>query len=153
MLTGGPPGGLAAAAPMNDPPFPSKPPDPEVPPGPKRRRFSAQDKLRILRAAERCSRRGELGALLRREGIYSSHLAAWRKARDQGSLRALSEHSPGRPSKAKNPLASRLKELERENRRLQGRLKQSEFIIEFQKKVAEILKEDPKPTDEDGSGS
>ena len=70
-------------------------PDPEVVAKPKRRQFSAQYRLRIIEEAERCARRGEVGRLLRREGLYSSHLTAWRKARRKGSLRELASKKRG----------------------------------------------------------
>lgn len=102
-----------------------------------RRRFSKEAKLRILQEADRCPE-GQIGALLRREGIYSSHLARWRVKRDQGALAALTPKKRG-PLSAVNPLAKRVAELERERNRLQARLTQAEAIIDIQKKVAEIL--------------
>ncbi len=114
-------------------------PDPEVPEKPARRRFTAAYKLAILGKADACSGHGEVGALLRREGLYSSHLTAWRKQRDEGALKALSPVKRGRKPKAKNPLADEVARLERENRKLQKRLEQAEMIIDFQKKVADLL--------------
>jgi transposase-like protein len=114
-------------------------PDPEVPEKPARRRFTAAYKLAILKEAEACSERGEIGALLRRAGLYSSHLTAWRGQRDQGSLNALSPAKRGRKPKTKNPLADEVARLERENRKLQKRLEQAAEIIDFQKKVADLL--------------
>jgi transposase-like protein len=114
------------------------PPDPEVPPRAKRRRFTAQDKLRILREADRCKRPGEIGALLRRQGIYSSHLALWRKAREQGTL----GQGMGRPRKERDPLEDRVKEQERIIARLQKKLERAELILDFQKKVAAVLQEE-----------
>ena len=114
-------------------------PDPEVVAKPARRRFTADYKLRILREADRCTRPGELGALLRREGLYSSLLSTWRRQRDRGSLMALAAKKRGRKSEKPNPLVRKNAELERENRRLQGRLKQAEAIIDLQKKVSELL--------------
>jgi transposase-like protein len=114
-------------------------PAPEVLEKPARRRFTAAYKLEILKEAEACSEPGEIGALLRREGLYSSHLAAWRGQRDQGSLRALSPAKRGRKPKTKNPLADEVARLERENRKLQKRLGKAELIIDFQKKVAALL--------------
>ena len=114
-------------------------PDPEVLEKPARRRFTAAYKLGILQAAEACSKPGEIGALLRREALYSSHLTAWRGQRDQGSLRALAPAKRGRKPKAKNPLADEVARLERENRKLQKRLGKAELIIDFQKKVAALL--------------
>lgn len=114
-------------------------PDPEVPEKPVRRRFSAEYKLRILREAEACQQHGELGALLRREGLYSSHLTTWRQQRDQGALDALKAKRRGRKPQPINPLAAENERLRRENERLAARLKQAETIIDVQKKVSEIL--------------
>ena len=114
-------------------------PAPEVLEKPARRKFTAAYKLAILKEAEACSERGEIGALLRREGLYSSHLSTWRGQRDQGSLRALAPAKRGRKAKAKNPLAEEVARLERENRKLQKRLHQAELIIDVQKKVADLL--------------
>jgi len=114
-------------------------PDPEVPEIKPRRNFTAKYKLKILSEADRCSRPGELGALLRREGLYSSNLATWRRQREKGLLQAMSPKKRGRKHKEKNPLASRVAQLEKENRRLEQKLKQAELIIEAQKKMSEIL--------------
>ena len=86
---------------------PERPPDPELVERPKRRRFSAEYKLGILRAAEGCSRPGEVGALLRREGLYTSHLSAWRKQRDQGALRALARPRGRKPADGMSAAATR----------------------------------------------
>jgi transposase-like protein len=110
-----------------------------VPEKPVRRRFSAEYKLRILREAEACQQHGELGALLRREGLYSSHLTTWRQQRDQGALDALKAKRRGRKPQPINPLAAENERLRRENERLAARLKQAETIIDVQKKVSEIL--------------
>jgi transposase-like protein len=104
-----------------------------------RRRFTAEYKLRIAAQADACQHLGEVGALLRREGLYSSHLTAWRKQIKQGVLRALETKKRGRKPKPVNPLTRRTAELERENRKLRRRLQKAEVIIEFQKKVAELL--------------
>ena len=114
-------------------------PDPEVPEKAARRRFTAEYKLRILREAEGCEAPGEVGALLRREGLYSSHLTTWRRQREQGALAALTPKKRGRRASPPHPLSRRVAELERENAHLQRRLKQAETIIEVQKKVSEIL--------------
>ena len=113
--------------------------DSEVPERAKRRRYSAEYKLRILEAVEACEKPGEVGALLRREGIYSSHLNTWRKQRARGVLEGLEPRKRGRQAKPTNPLSKRVAELERENARLQKRLKQAEIIIDVQKKVSQIL--------------
>ena len=111
-------------------------PDPEVVEKPKRRRFSAEYRLRIVREADACKAPGEVGALLRREGLYSSLLSAWRRQRDEGALANLRSKKRGPKPKAVDP---RVKRLERENVRLRRRLEQAETIIEIQKKVAGIL--------------
>ena len=111
-------------------------PDPEVAEKPKRRRFSAEYRLRIVREADSCKQPGEIGALLRREGLYSSLLAAWRRQRDAGALEGLRSKRRGPKAKAVDP---RIKGLERENARLKRKLEQAETIIEIQKKVAGIL--------------
>jgi transposase len=118
---------------------PSSVPDSEVRERAARRRFTAEYKLRIVREADACTGAGELGALLRREGLYSSHLATWRRQRDAGALSALSPKTRGRPAPAASPLARRVAELEREKVRLERRLKQAETIIEVQKKISEVL--------------
>jgi transposase-like protein len=113
-------------------------PDPEVSEHVRRRTFSAAYKLRILREAEACEGPGEIGALLRREGLYSSHLTSWRRQRDEGALKLMSSQRRG-PKPRKNPLAKQVHQLERENARLQRRLEQAEAIIAIQKKVSELL--------------
>ena len=123
-------------------------PDPEVSEKPARRKFTAQYKLRILKEADRCSKPGQIGALLRREGLYSSALSSWRKQRDQGVLGALTPKKRGRKATEKNPLAGRVAQLERENQMLQKHLSQAEIIIEVQKKVATLLGVTLKDSDE-----
>jgi transposase-like protein len=120
-------------------------PDPEVVPRAKRRQFSAKYKLRILTEADQCSQRGEIGALLRREGLYSSHLTTWRKQRDRGQLQGLSPKKRGRKP---DPQAAELARLQRENERLKARLEQAETIIEVQKKLSQMLGLPPAETDE-----
>jgi transposase len=110
----------------------------EVMAKPTRRRFTAEYKLRILRQAEVLSGRGELGALLRREGLYSSNLTAWRKQRERGELEGLSRKRGPLP-KPRNVLADKVKVLERENARLKARAERAEGLVELQKKVSEIL--------------
>ncbi len=111
-------------------------PDPEVADRPKRRQFTAEYKLRIVREADACKGLGEVGALLRREGLYSSHLVLWRRQREEAAKTQLKSRKRGPKSKAQDP---RLKELERENVRLQRRLKRVETLLEIQKKAAELL--------------
>ena len=112
---------------------------PEVSEQARRRRFEAAYKLRILAEAQRCIAPGQLGELLRREGLYSSHLTSWRKQRDAGALEALAPKQRGRKPQRKDPLALERERLERENRRLTERLRQAETIIEVQKKVSAML--------------
>jgi transposase len=107
-------------------------PDPEVPARHVRRRFTTAYKLEILRKADACQRSGELGALLRREGLYSSHLVTWRRQRAHG----LTPKPRGRKKTAVDP---RVKQLEQENRRLTSQLEKAEAVIVFQKQVAELL--------------
>ena len=114
-------------------------PDPEVAEKPQRRRFTAEYKVRLLREADACAEPGQIGALLRREGLYSSHLTEWRRQREQGALVALAPRKRGRRGAPPHPLARRGTELERENTRLQRRLQQAEAIIEVQKRVSELL--------------
>jgi transposase len=114
-------------------------PNPEVLERPQRRRISAADKLRILQEVDRCSAPGQIGALLRREGIYSSYLQKWRKQRDAGALGALHGQKRGPRAMAPNPLAPQVAQQQREITRLGKKLKQAEAIIEFQKKIAAML--------------
>ena len=110
----------------------------EVMAKPTRRRYTAEYKLKVLREAEALSGRGEIGALLRREGLYSSNLTQWRKQRERGELEGLSRKRGPLP-KGKNSLADKVKVLERENVRLKGRAERAEGLVELQKKVSEIL--------------
>ncbi len=114
-------------------------PDPEVVEKAKRRTYSAKTKLRILREADACNANGEIGALLRREGLYSSHLTDWRRQRERGELEALSPKQRGRKQKPADPINARLAQVEKENARLMRRLEQAQTIIEVQKKVAALL--------------
>ena len=102
-----------------------------------RRRFPASYKLKIVREAEQCSKPGELGALLRREGLYSSHLATWRRARDRGEL--LNAPKRGRKPNPIDPSAKRIAELERQLAKTTARAERAEAIAEIQKKVAALL--------------
>ena len=111
--------------------------DPEVVPKAKRRQFSARYKLRILEEAENCGRRGQLGALLRREGLYSSHLTTWRRQREKGQLDGLGAKRRG--PKPRDVLEADLAKLRRENERLKARLERAETIIEVQKKLSRLL--------------
>ncbi len=111
----------------------------EVMAKPTRRRYSAEYKLRILREADASTQRGEIGALLRREGLYSSNLTAWRKQREKRELEGLSQKRRGPLPKENNPLADKVKALERETARLRARAERAEGLVELQKKVSEIL--------------
>ncbi len=115
------------------------PPDPEVPEKAARRRFTVEYKLQILRQADVCSDVGGVGALLRREGLYSSHLTTWRRQRDAGILSGLRPKPRGRKANPIHPLEVENEQLRKENSRLQKRLKQAELIIEVQKKISQML--------------
>lgn len=117
----------------------SLPPDPEVPEKKPRRRFTTAYKLRILKEYDACAKPGEIGAFLRREGLYYSNINTWLRQRDEGVLHGLSPKKRGRKAKKVNPLAKEVARLERENKKLSGKLKQAETIIEVQKKISEIL--------------
>ncbi len=112
-------------------------PDPEVPAKARRRKFSAEDKQRILQEVERASERGGIGAVLRREGIYSSTLHGWRKERDAAVQQAFSRKRGPRPQQ--NPLAGENEKLRRQNQRLQEELEKARIVIDVQKKVAQLL--------------
>jgi len=128
--------------------------DPEVLEKPERRRFSAEYKLKIVEEAERCVEPGEVGALLRREGLYSSHLANWRKQYREGALHGLRDSKRGRKTKPRNPLSGRVQELERDKRKLEKKVRQLELMVEVQKKVSEMLGIDMEsPEDADGRTS
>lgn len=113
-------------------------PDPEVVPVAKRRHFSPEEKLRILEEADQCQH-GEIGALVRREGIYTSYLSRWRRERERGQLEALSRKKPGPESAAEEGLAEEVEQLRRENERLAEQLRQAKMIIDVQKKVSDLL--------------
>ena len=114
-----------------------------------RRRFTVEYKRRILQEADSCTRSGELGALLRREGLYSSHLAAWRAARARGELSGLSPRKRGPKAKVPAADAKRILQLERENRRLRARAERAEALVELQKKVAALLGNELPPSSEE----
>jgi transposase-like protein len=113
-------------------------PDPEVLGRPVRRRFTAEYKRRVLREADGCGR-GELGALLRREGLYSSLLTEWRRQRERGELGALAPKKRGPKPRPSDPLVRENERLRREIQHLQKRLQQAEALLEVQKKLSEIL--------------
>jgi len=127
-------------------------PDPEVAATAKRRQFSGAEKRRILSAADRCKKPGELGALLRKEGIYSSMLANWRKQRVRGGdLSAAAAPKRGRKPDPALAQVHKNQQLERELERLRRRLAQAQEIIEVQKKLCTLLglptAETPEETD------
>lgn len=113
-------------------------PDPQVPTKATRRRFTSKFKLQVLREADRCKAPGKIGALLRRHGLYSSLLSTWRRERDAGALERLSQKR-GRKPAPRNPLAAELAKVQRENRRLEAKLRKAELIIDIQKKASQIL--------------
>lgn len=113
------------------------PPDPEVLERARRRQFSASYKLRILEEADRCVVPGQLGVLLRREGLYSSHLAQWRRHRAEGTLAALAPRRRGPPAPPIDP--SEVARLRQDNERLARQLATAETIIEIQKKVSTLF--------------
>jgi transposase-like protein len=132
--TGGAPGGAAV----------------EVVAKAQRRRFSAEYKTRILREADACAGTGRIGALLRREGLYSSHLTEWRKLRAQGALHALAARKRGRKP-VRDARERELAKLSRENARLRRKLAQAEAVIDVQKKLCEILEIPLSPSGRDES--
>lgn len=113
------------------------PPDPEVLERARRRQFTAAYKLRILEEADRCTMPGQLGSLLRREGLYSSHLAQWRQHRTHGTLVALAPQRRGRPTGAID--SAEIARLRQDNERLANQLATAEMIIEIQKKVSTLF--------------
>ena len=113
-------------------------PNPEVAARATRRRFSARYKLRILEQADGCES-GEVGALLRREGLYWSNLQAWRQQREHGTLQALTPRKRGRKSKPVNPLDRQLKRVQAENRKLKRKLEKFEAMLDLPKKVSHPL--------------
>ena len=115
---------------------PIKQADPEVVPRAKRRIYTASYKLGILQEADRCDQSGQIGALLRREGLYSSHLSTWRRQRVAGQLEALSKKKRGPKAEDAKVVA-----LRRENTRLRAQLEQAELIIAAQKKLAQALEQ------------
>ena len=114
-------------------------PNPEVPEKASRRSYTAEYKRRILREVESCKEYGQVGALLRREGLYSSNLTAWRRQVERGTLDALSSKKRGPKSRKPDPSIRRIIEQEKENQKLRARLRKAELIIDAQKKIAEIF--------------
>jgi transposase len=121
-----------------EPPAPSRP-NPEVIANPKRRSFTAAYKLRILAEADAAaSQPGAIGALQRREGLYSSHLVTWRREREAGILKGLTPHKRG-PKSKRNPQQDEVQKLRRENQRLTEELRKAEIVIDVQKKMGTLL--------------
>ena len=123
-----------------------------------RRKFTPEERERILREADACTKRGELGALLRREGIYSSHLSSWRAARKREGLAGLQDKKPG-PKPTKDAKDRMIEQLEKRNAKLEKELRISKALIELQEKAHEILgialpgKEDADGTSTNSSNS
>ena len=114
-------------------------PDPEVVAGAKRRTFTAEYKLRILAEVDAAAAQpGAIGALQRREGLYSSHLVTWRRERQTGILKGLTPHKRG-PKSKRNPQEEEVQKLRRENQRLTEELRKAEIVIDVQKKVGALL--------------
>jgi transposase-like protein len=113
-------------------------PDPELVDRPSRRRFTAEYKLRILREADAAVRPGEIGELLRREGLYTSHLTYWRKQRDAGALRELGRPRGRKPADRRD---GEIAELRRRTERLEGELAKARKVIEIQGNVSALLEQ------------
>jgi transposase-like protein len=109
-------------------------PDPEVAARPQRRVFTADYKVKILREIDACTEPGQVGAILRREALYSSHVSNWRREREKGALA-----HPTKRGRRANPSAKRIAELEKLNRRLERKLAHAEALIDLQKKVSALL--------------
>ena len=131
--SGGDPNGVA-----NNAAATSSPPNPEVSAHPQRRRFTAKYKARIVEEAQKCTGSGQIGALLRREGLYSSALTQWRRQYQNGALQGLKDEKRGR-QRTRDARDQELECLRRENERLSKKLSQAELIIDIQKKVAAML--------------
>ena len=125
--------------------------DPEVSARPRRRWFAAEFKMGILDEVDRVDEPGAVGAILRREGLYSSHLTQWRKERLRGTLSALSKKRGRKPTK--NPLADENERLRKELARAKRELEQAKLVIEVQKKVASLLGIPLKTLDDDENAS
>ena len=119
--------------------FAMKTHDTEVPAKARRRRFTAEYKQRILREVERCGKPGEIGALLRREGLYCSHLTAWRAARSTGERAGLESKRRGTKPRVRDGQAQHVAELQREVTRWKERAERAELLVDLQKKVSQLL--------------
>jgi len=129
---------------------PAGPPDPELIERPKRRRFTAAFKLAILREADACTQQGEVGALLRREGLYSSHLSTWRKQREEGALSALARKRGPKPA---DPLQAENADLRRRAERAEAELVKARKVIEVQGNVSALLGDLLKPGSAEGEST
>lgn len=114
-------------------------PDPEVPEKRQRRKYTAAYKKQILEEADRCIDSHQIGAILRREGLYSSNLTTWRRQREAGVLAGLKPRKRGRKAQPDDPMKKQVEALQRENKRLNENLRKAEIIIDVQKKVSELL--------------
>ena len=114
-------------------------PETEVTEKAKRRRFSAEYKRKIVSEAAACTKPGEIGALLRREGLYSSHLSVWREQAERGELTALSSRKPGPKARLIGPRDKKIAQLERDNAKLAARAERAEALAEVQKKLSRLL--------------
>jgi transposase-like protein len=128
---------------------PTGAPDPELIERPRRRRFSAEYKLDVLREADACTRPGEVGALLRREGLYTSHLTYWRKQREEGALKALERPRGRKPADRRD---AELAALRRRAERAEAELEQARKVIEVQGNVSALLGELLEPKGAQGKG-
>ena len=136
LINGLPTPSLPTQEPINH--ITGKAPDPETLEKPTRRRYTAQFKKRILEELDSLTKPGQKGALLRREGLYSSTVANWRKQRDEGNLASLRPQKRG-PKSCKNPSEQKqIKELERENRKLRKKLDRANLLLDIQKKISQL---------------
>jgi transposase len=117
----------------------------------RRRRYSAEDKRRVLREADACNKPGELGALIRREGIYSSTLSQWRAARQRGEIAGLTAKKRGPKAHAVDARDREIWQLQKENQKLKKRAERAEALVEIQKKVSQLLGIQLQSSDEDAS--
>jgi transposase-like protein len=118
-------------------PVPTRPPDPEVPERARRRTFTSEYRLRIVREADACSEPGQIGALLRREGLHSSHLVEWRRMRDRAATETLAQRKRG--PQGKSPLEVENARLRKHNERLKGELAKAQMVIDVQGKLSALL--------------
>jgi transposase-like protein len=132
---------MSAANRMSDSATPTKRPvaETEVVPRARRRHFSNADKRRILEAADRCTKPGEIGALMRREGVYSSSLCTWRRQREAADLAALAPQKRGPKADPHRAEALHIAQLTRDNEKLKRQLDKALLVIEVQKKLAALL--------------